>query len=44
VAKAIDENLTVLQQSNNISLTTLSIKLSDICKVINWLFIILVFG
>ena len=36
------KKLTELQQTNNISLTAKKGKLSDLCSVINWLFIILV--
>lgn len=36
------KNLTYCQQSNNTILTTKQELLSDLCRVINWLFIILV--
>jgi hypothetical protein len=40
--KTASRNLTYLQQSNNKSLTTKKGKVYDLCRVINWLFIIMV--
>src|SRR5512133_1363689 len=36
------KNLTYIQQSNNKILTAKCLNMSDLCRVINWLFIILV--